>query len=76
MKLNFKGFFKAAGLCPTGADALTGCITVGLWFPIPQRAVQASLAMAVRHDHWVYRWQKIVMEQKAMFLLVNRWTTC
>ncbi|MGE9569507.1 hypothetical protein ACQP9S_32290, partial [Escherichia coli] len=26
MKLNFKGFFKAAGLCSL-AFALTGCIT-------------------------------------------------
>lgn len=29
MKLNFKGFFKAAGLCSL-AFALTGCITWGL----------------------------------------------
>ena len=31
MKLNFKGFFKAAGLCSL-AFALTGCITAGLVF--------------------------------------------
>ncbi len=38
MKLNFKGFFKAAGLCSL-AFALTGCITVGSGFQY-RKAVQ------------------------------------
>ena len=41
MKLNFKGFFKAAGLCPL-ALALPAVSRV-LWFPIPQRVVQESI---------------------------------
>ncbi len=41
MKLNFKGFFKAAGLFPL-ALMLSG-VSRMLWFPIPQRVVQESI---------------------------------
>ena len=63
MKLNFKGFFKAAGLFPL-ALMLSGCM---LWFPIPQRVVQESINRS-QTPSLGYRRQKIVMEQKAMFL--------
>ncbi len=43
MKLNFKGFFKAAGLCPSGIDAFQAVSRGDLWFPIPQRVVQESI---------------------------------
>ena len=42
MKLNFKGFFKAAGLCSTGIDALTGCITWGSGFQYCKAVAHAS----------------------------------
>ncbi|MCZ5703520.1 hypothetical protein O5462_06935 [Escherichia coli] len=70
MKLNFKGFFKAAGLCSL-AFALTGCITWD-WFPILQAVHMPSNGGQTRLR--VYRWLKTVTVRKAMFLLVNRWT--
>lgn len=62
MKLNFKGFFKAAGLFP-----LFQAVSRMLWFPIPQRVVQESINRS-QTPSLGYRRQKIVMEQKAMFL--------
>ncbi len=82
MKLNLKGFFKAASLCSL-AFALTGCITWGLVSNTASRPhaeqwrSDTIKGLSLAEDRLrVYRWQKIVTVRKAMFLLVNRWTIC
>lgn len=65
MKLNFKGFFKAAGLFPL-ALMLSGCISYAL-VSHTARVLQESINRSQTPSRG-YRRQKIVMEQKAMFL--------
>lgn len=65
MKLNFKGFFKAAGLFPL-ALMLSGCISYAL---VSHTAKGSSgKYQSSQTPSLGYRRQKIVMEQKAMFL--------